>query len=76
MPSFALEVQRGSIPGAPNATEFSDEFMRIGNESLVQIERRVESAKPGAEHWKTRLLSHLAFIHSCATPRRTQTLRR
>jgi len=39
MPSFALEVQRGSIPGAPNATEFSDEFMRIGNESLVQIER-------------------------------------
>src|SRR6266511_2243843 len=27
MPSFALEVQRGSIPGAPNATEFSGGFI-------------------------------------------------
>src|SRR5437588_11895228 len=27
MPSFALEVQRGSIPGAPNAIEFSDGFI-------------------------------------------------
>ncbi len=26
-PSFALEVQRGSIPGAPNATEFSGGFI-------------------------------------------------
>ena len=26
-PSFALEVQRGSIPGAPKATEFSDGFI-------------------------------------------------
>jgi hypothetical protein len=25
-PSFALEVQRGSIPGAPNAMEFSCGF--------------------------------------------------
>jgi hypothetical protein len=26
-PSFALDVQRGSIPGAPNATEFSGELI-------------------------------------------------
>lgn len=26
-PSFALEVQRGSIPGAPKATVFSGEFI-------------------------------------------------
>jgi hypothetical protein len=26
-PSFALEVQRGSIPGAPNATELWGELM-------------------------------------------------
>jgi hypothetical protein len=26
-PSFALEVQRGSIPGAPNAIEFSGGFI-------------------------------------------------
>jgi len=36
-PSFALEVQRGSIPGAPKATVFSGEFIFYAPRSERQL---------------------------------------
>jgi len=41
-PSLALEVQRGSIPGAPNATGFSGGFIfkRKGVHEILQCQER------------------------------------